>query len=275
MARIDWLFKSIPKSVCLGLLTLFLITVVFPATAQSDLKLALIKREVKGEILALNQQNNSNSSLLNQGKVLFVNGRFAEAITVWQQAVKRFEREGDSRSDPFGNRTQLALTLNYLANAYQELGQWQQAKDAITQSLTLLKSLSQPNILAQALNSQGNIQLATGQTEAALNTWQQAEKAYSQAGDETGVIGTKINQAQALKALGLYRRAKVKLEELNTKLQNSPDTILKAMGLRSLGVALQVVGDLTQSQEILIQSLAISQKLNSDLESSTTLLLNS
>ncbi|MGA9379313.1 MAG: tetratricopeptide repeat protein, partial [Phormidium sp.] len=214
MAKIRWLLKSIPKNVCLGLLTLFLVTVVFPATAETDFKFALARWEVKGEIVALNQQNNSNSSLLAQGQMLFAKGRFAEAVRVWEQAVKELQREGD--------RTQLALTLNYLANAYQELGQWQEAKNAISQSLTLLKSPSPPIILAQALNTQGSILLATGQTEAALISWQQAEKAYFQAGDETGILGTKINQAQALQALGLYRKAKLNLEELNTKLQGLP-----------------------------------------------------
>ncbi|MFB2893402.1 CHAT domain-containing protein [Aerosakkonemataceae cyanobacterium BLCC-F50] len=264
MIRIRSLLKSIHKTVWLGLLTLFLVTVVFPATAESHLKFALTKREVKREIITLNQQNYPELSLLEQGRRLFANGRFAEAVSVWQQAVNRLQGESD--------RTQLALTLNYLANAYQELGQWQQAKDAITQSLTLLQAQSSPNILAQTLNTQGNIQFATGQTEAALSSWQQAEKAYSQAGDETGFIGSKINQAQALQALGLYRRSKQNLEELNTKLQSLPNTALKAMGLRSLGVALQVVGDLTRSQEVLNQSLAISQQLNSDAETSTTLL---
>ncbi|MFB2937869.1 CHAT domain-containing protein [Aerosakkonemataceae cyanobacterium BLCC-F154] len=260
MLRISVWLKYIHKSVWLGLLTLFLIAVVFPATAQSDWQFPIANRQV----MAVNQQDSSDASLLEQGRSLFANGRFAEAVTVWQQAAQSFQEKGDRR--------QLAITLNYLANAYQELGKWQEAKDAITQSLTLLKSPSQPIILAQALNTQGNILLATGQTEAALNSWIQAEKAYSQAGDETGVLGTKINQAQALQALGLYRRAKESLEELNTKLQNLPDTALKAMGLRSLGVALQVVGDLAKSQEVLNQSLAVSQKLNSDAETSSTLL---
>ena len=264
MAKMRSLLKSIHQSVWVGLLTLFLVTVVFPATAQSDFKFPVAKREVKGEIIALNQQNNPNSNLLAEGRMLFANGRFAEAVTVWQQAVKQLQGNGD--------RTQLAVALNYLANAYQELGQWQEAQDAIDQSLNLLKSPSQPIILAQALNTQGYILLATGQTEAALNSWQQAEKAYSQAGDETGVFGSKINQAQALQTLGLYRKAKLNLEELNTKLQSLPDTALKAMGLRSLGVALQVIGDLTRSQEVLSQSLTIAQKLNSDSETSVTLL---
>jgi len=119
--KIRSLLKSIYKSVWLGLLTLFLVTVIFPATAQSDCRggfsrqFLILKdnlscntdingQDIKGEIIALNQQNNANLSLLAQGRMLFVNGRFAEAVTVWQQAAKGFEVEGD--------RSQLALTLN-------------------------------------------------------------------------------------------------------------------------------------------------------------------
>ncbi|HEY9301287.1 MAG TPA: tetratricopeptide repeat protein, partial [Phormidium sp.] len=277
MVKLRSLLKAINYTVWLGLLSLLIVTTILPAAAHTDFRFSIFdSRSASSAInpsnnLESNRQNDA-SSLLEQGRILYEAGRFAEAVTVWQQAAKGFEGKGDSRSDPFGNRTQLALTLNYLANAYQELGQWQQAKDANTQSLTLLKSQSGSIILAQALNTQGSLLLATGKTEAALNSWQQAEKAYSQAGDDTGVVGSKINQAQALQALGFYRRAKLNLEELNTKLQGLPDTALKAMGLRSLGVALQVVGDLTRSQEALNQSLAISQKLNSDSEISTTLL---
>jgi len=267
MIRIDSLLKSIHKSVWLGLLTLFLVTAVFPATAQSDLKFALAKRDAETEILDGNQGRfTDNSSWLEQGRNLYENGRFAEAVTVWQQARKKFQAEGDT--------LQLALTLNYLANGYQELGQWEEAKSAIAQSLTLLNSQSNqsnPTILAQALNTQGSLLLAMGQTEAALESWQKAEKAYAKAGDKTGVLGSKINQIQALQALGLYRQSQLILEELNTKLPGLPDSSLKAIGLRSLGVALQVVGYLTRSQDVLNQSLAISQKLKSDSETSATL----
>lgn len=269
MVKLRSLLKAINYTVWLGLLSLLIVTTVLPAAAYTDFRFSIFaSRSTFSPInpsnnLESNKQNDA-SSFLEQGRILYEAGRFAEAVTVWQQAVRGFERNGD--------RTQLAITLNYLANAYQELGQWQQAKQAITQSLTLLKSSFQPNLLAQTLNTQGSILLATGQTEAALTSWQQAEKAYSQTGDETGVLGSKINQSQALQALGLYRQASLNLEELNTKLQSLPDTTLKAMALRSLGVALQVVGDLTRSQEVLNQSLTISQKLNSDLETSTTLL---
>jgi CHAT domain-containing protein len=61
------------------------------------------------------------------------------------------------------------------------------------------------------------------------------------------------------------------LEQVNKELQAHPDSLLKATGLRSLGVALQVVGDLEKSQEVLEQSLAIIQRLDSSLDTSETL----
>ena len=69
----------------------------------------------------------------------------------------------------------------------------------------------------------------------------------------------------------MYRRAKITLEQLNANLQALPNSSLKAKGLRSLGVALQVVGDLTKSQELLEQSLAIAQQINSPADLSATL----
>lgn len=119
-------------------------------------------------------------------------------------------------------------------------------------------------IRAQTLNTQGATQLAAGQAEAALETWKQAEAAYKAAGDETGTLGSQLNQVQALQALGQYRRARTELEQINARLQSLPDSALKADGLRSLGITRFRVGDLKESQAILQSSLSISQRLNTD-----------
>ncbi len=157
------------------------------------------------------------------------------------------------------------------------MGQGEQAQEAIATSLRLLQSFEQLEprgvaILAQALNTQGNLQLARGQTETALATWKQAEATYTRAGNETGKRGSRINQAQALQTLGQYRRANELLNKLVEELQAQPDSVLKADGLRSLGIALQTTGDLVQSKAILEQSWAISQQLNANADSSATLL---
>lgn len=127
---------------------------------------------------------------------------------------------------------------------------------------------------AQTLNDEGIRQLEAGQAEAALETWKQAEAAYTKAGDELGKLGSQLNQVQALQTLGQYRRARHLLEQINTRLQTLPDSPLKANSLRSLGIVLLRTGDLSASQQVLQSSLEISQRLDTDTSSTLLALGN-
>jgi CHAT domain-containing protein len=257
-----WL-RAIRASVWLALLTFFLVTVGVPVEAIDRVGSPLENRSLPSSI-----QSIAASSPLEQGQILYEGGRFSEAVTIWQKAVQNAHRQHERLNE--------ALGLSYLSLVYQKLGEWEQAKQAIAQSLELLKpqtNLKETGIpvLAQVLNTQGSIQLAMGQPETALETWQQAEKTYTQAKDDTGILGSQINQAQALQTLGLYRRAKMILEQANERLQKRDDSLLKALGLKSLGTVLQVAGDLRESEKILKQSLAIAKQLNIPLDTSEIL----
>jgi CHAT domain-containing protein len=205
---------------------------------------------------------------LERGKEKYQNGQFFEAVNEWKKAVEIYQTQGEIL-----NQIQ---ALNYLSLAYKELGQWPEAKEAIQNSLNLLQNLGNLNekgllLWGQALNQQGTLKLLQGETEAALTTWQEAETAYDRAGDERGQFISKINQAQALQALGQYRRSKSILENQLIELQNQPDSLVKARGLRSLGIALQTIGDPLQSKSILEESWAISERLNSVTDQSAAL----
>jgi CHAT domain-containing protein len=187
-------------------------------------------------------------------------------VQVLQQSVQQYRTQGDT--------LRLAATLSNLSLAYQQLGAWSEAKQAIAQSLNILgyqpqetremrKQIDTPQILAQSLDIQGRLQLATGQTQEALTTWQQAQKIYSKAGDANGVVRSHINQAQALRTQGFYRRAEKTLQDVYKILQSQPDSLEKTVGLRSLGDILQLVGNLKDSQSALQQSLEIAQRLQS------------
>ena len=73
---------------------------------------------------------------------------------------------------------------------------------------------------------------------------------------------SRINQAKTLQSKGFYRRALDTLNELNDSLATQPDSLTKAVALRSLGDTLQLTGDLDRSQHILQQSLEMAQKLH-------------
>lgn len=280
-AKIKAFLKVIPSRSWFGVLTGLLLAIALPAIAESPLiknsnnptfeKRGYIDRyHLKdSEFISLKNQTNSAATLLAKGRILYESGRFAEAAEIWQQAAKEAENQGNSLL--------LAQCLNALAIVEQELGDLQQATDSISKSFSLIQQSGKERedstkILAQTLNVQGSIQLKYGQAEAALATWKQAEATYAKAEDEMGIMGSKINQAQALQTLGIYRRAETILEEINQKLQSQPDSLLKVTGLRSLGVALSVVGNLVKSEQVLQQSLDLAQRLHSPLETSAILL---
>ncbi|NBD14764.1 MAG: CHAT domain-containing protein [Cyanobacteria bacterium] len=199
-------------------------------------------------------QTVATDSPLQAGRTAYEQGRYQEAVTAWQAAETTFREQKQ--------RGYQALTLAYLASAYQQLGQGEEAQQSLQASLRWLNSGSFPrDLIAQVLNIQGRLQLAQGQPKTALATWEETETLYRQLEDEQGMIGAQLNQAQALQSLGLYRQANLRLQEINRQLASQPDSALKVQGLQSLGSTLQVVGNLDESQAVLENALASAQPL--------------
>ncbi|MEH2295944.1 CHAT domain-containing protein [Nostoc sp.] len=206
------------------------------------------------------------ASLLQQGKILYNIGNFAKAVEVLQEAVQAYKQQGES--------FRLAATLSNLSLAYQQLGAWSQAQQAITESLNLLKGENENEnlqIFAQSLDIQGRLQLTMGKAEAALATWQQTEKIYKELDNKSGVVRSLINQAQAWRTQGFYPRSVKTLDQVSQTLKSQPDSIEKTVSWRSLGDALLVLGDLAKSRQALEESLRIARNLQSSADISASL----
>jgi CHAT domain-containing protein len=262
--------KTIQYYFLLAFMTVLLCVVSSPLLAKIPLN---------SHLYPFNERTSSApTSPVDKGKALYDAGRFAEAVQLLQQAVQEYKTQGDN--------LRLAVALSNLSLAHQQLGAWGEAKQAISDSLSLLKGeerfspvnnsaknpksggrvIKNPLVFAQSLDIQGRLQLATGQAELAQATWEKAAKTYAQVGDKNGVVRSHINQAQAWRSQGFYRRAAEILIEVNQTLQSQPDSVEKAVGLRSLGDALLVVGDSEKSRIILQQGLAVAQRLKSPTE---------
>jgi tetratricopeptide (TPR) repeat protein len=227
-------------------------------------------------------QNSLNpTTLVEQGKSLYEAGKFSQAVAVLQQAREAFKTQGDKLKE--------SMTLSNLALAYQQLGSWSEAQQALTESLNLLQSeetvsktpqnraSERLQVLAQTLDIQGRFQFSVGQVEPALKTWQQAAATYAQMGNQDGRRQSQINQAQALQSMGFYTRAcktllntlgieaqdcQISNEQLQT-LKAQPNSLTQAVALRTLGDVLQLVGDLQQSENVLKLSLQVAERLQS------------
>jgi CHAT domain-containing protein len=196
--------------------------------------------------------------LLEEGKTLFAIGQVAAAARAWQHAAVGFSQIDD--------RLNQARSLRYLAVAYFNLDRLVDAEDAIDRALSLLPQHPsvtevQIQLLAQALNTRGNIQLSLGQPAAALSTWQQAEREYERMADEVGKLGSQIDRAKALQNLGLYPRSRTLLQQVLSQLQSQSDPSLEATGLRMLGEAMRAIGDLEASRQLLDRSVEIGKGL--------------
>ena len=244
------LLKSITLNLSLAIITTLLITVFSPVSAQDNIK------SIFPTLIAKNAAELPQIQF-QQGKVFFEKADFKQAAEVWQDAAVGFSRQGDKINQ--------AWSLSLVSLALQNLGDLQQAQTAIDKSLSLLQNQKgNAEILAVALNTQGSLKIKTGQANDALEAWKQAELIYTKLNDNAGIIGSQINQAQALQAMGFYRRSQKLLESVNQTLLPQPDSQLKVQGLQSLGIALHLVGDLKKSEEVLKLSLAISQRLSLD-----------
>ncbi len=110
----------------LSFLILFFATGVTP-TSRASIPAGLppTPLQKKGEGGAID-----TSQLVQQGRELYEAGQFSQAVKVWQQAAKTYQTTKDLPS--------LAMVLSNLSLAYQQLGQLNQAKQAIADSFSLL-----------------------------------------------------------------------------------------------------------------------------------------
>ncbi|MCC5670411.1 CHAT domain-containing protein [Nostoc sp. CHAB 5784] len=218
-------------------------------------------------------------SLVQQSQALYEGGEFAEAVQLLKKAADEFKATNNVLNE--------AIALTNLSLVYQQLGQWQQANEVISQTIKLLQSLEDSDysqerasaggaaltqVFAQALDVRGGLELAQGQTEVALSTWQSAAKIYQHLDDISALIRNHINQAQAMQALGNYLQADHTLTSLRENLQKQPDSPVKARGLYSLGNVLRSLGYLSDSHKILEESYSVAGKVGSAIAQSNALL---
>ncbi|ABW30904.1 TPR domain protein [Acaryochloris marina MBIC11017] len=232
---------------CLSLLgvgCMFAITVVFSEER--------VLAEPTEQVWVANTNN-----LEQRGKALFDARQFPQAADVLRAAVGQYQQRD--------NRVGEAIALSNLALVYEQLGQWPEANQAIEQSLELLQGQSTPEagqLLAQVLNTEGQLKLAQGQAQLALKAWQRSEEIFTQIGDTEAVTRSRVNQAQALQSMGQYRRSIKTLRKVTTDLAEQPDSLTEVVALRSLGEALRVAGELPDAREALEKSVEMAGRLD-------------
>jgi CHAT domain-containing protein/tetratricopeptide (TPR) repeat protein len=214
------------------LLALVLATGILPVVAQTH------------HFNSIVQSSASANLLVQEGKDLYDKGKFSEAIEKLHQAETDFHESGELLNQ--------SMVLINISLAYQGLGEWQKAGKNIAESLKILNSIPENfkdklKILAGALEVQGKQQLAVGQSEESLKTWQKAASNFNELGDKNGMIRTQIHQSLALQELGHYREA---YKTLALLIDDFPQELsLQATAYRVFGNVIREVGLVDEEEE--------------------------
>ena len=209
--------------------------------------------------------------LIQQGERDYRSGDFEQAGAIWQKLAERFAESGDALNQ--------AMALSNLSLVKQKLGLWDDANQAIAQSTNLLNSLPKTpekrSIYAATLEIDGQLKLASGDPQQALNLWKESEAVYQNLPDinHSRIIANQINQAQAMQSLGLYPQAcqtllsslglddqscQISKADLSSLTTDHSDISLQILSLRSLSKVLRVIGKLEESQQVLQKSLLLT-----------------
>lgn len=212
------------------------------------------------------QNQLSPLSLVQLGKKNYHSGKYSEGLKFLQKAQNIYGSRG--------NLLNQAQVLNWISLTYQQLGDLQKAETAIDKSLSLLEVVPKDSqkVRAQVLNTQGRLQFITGKAQTALDTWKQAQALYKQTGDEVGVIGSQINQVEAMQSIGLYNRAQSLFRDIRSNLNQQSDSSIKIAGLRNLGSILRQTGNFQESRDVLLQALLFASKQEFSHDKSAILL---
>ncbi|NER80433.1 MAG: CHAT domain-containing protein [Leptolyngbya sp. SIO1D8] len=248
----------------LGLLTVLLCVAGRPAIAHFPTAIPTATWSVAQEPGVLAQ---AVASPEQQAQAAYDQGQYQAAAEWLQQAQQQYQTQGET--------VRAAIALSNLCLTYQQLGNWSAAEEALTQAWNRLENQRVPQgIQAQILDVQGQLHFARGEAAAALTTWQQTADLYTQLGDRPRQSLSRLHQAQALQAQGLFQQVFRTLEDLANDLADEPDSAMKATILRQLGDSLRATGHFAQAGEVLQDSFAIAEGLqNNSLMAATALSL--
>ena len=128
--------------------------------------------------------DSSAGKYLSQGLSAFRRGAFEQAVLDWREAARLYEKEGKS------NKQREALTL--LSQAYQYIGQYNEALKILKSALALAQKSGDRTQIASVLGSLGNLHITLGPPDKAFQYLNESLSMAKELGD-SGLSATILN----------------------------------------------------------------------------------
>jgi CHAT domain-containing protein len=196
---------------------------------------------------------------LEKAENLYQEGQFNEAISILENAINNYEKEGEIIHQ--------AYALRNLSLIYLQLGNWQEAENNIDRAIAVSKLINnnreQEKILNLSLEIKGELQLAIDDPEIALKTWQESSELAYKRGDISQFFKSELKQIEALQEMGFYARAVKMLAEIELKLEQANADLVTAKAWQNVGNVSRKLSKFPESELALKKGLDIAKQQKS------------
>ncbi len=193
------------------------------------------------------------------GMVFLYQGRYGAAINSLQESVNGFHDAKDR------TRT-MAQILNDFAEALAVAGRGDEAAKPLEEAQGVVKELKNDNVMADILDTQGDVLFYRGDAKAAKALYQQSLQMATRAKDEDRILISKLDIAQADVALRQPQVAASSLRQLVVQADAAGRRYLSVLCSVALAEASVAAKPDAHSRQVLEQLLGKSEKLGVRME---------
>lgn len=249
METIANVVRGTPSHTSCKFLRQFLIIIIFLAVIES--------LSYPSPLLAESASVLSNSpaeKYMMQGLSAFQRGAFEQAVLDWREAVKLYEKEGKS------NKQQETLAL--LAQAYQYIGQYNEALKCLKSALILAQKSGDRTQIASVLGSLGNLHITLGPPDKAFQYLNEGLSMARELGD-SGLSAIILNNLGNLFITKMeYSKALNAYLESMALAKKSNNDLLAVIALTNAAMAHMENGQYKESKGLLDRALDETRKLD-------------
>jgi serine/threonine protein kinase/Tfp pilus assembly protein PilF len=193
------------------------------------------------------------------GMIFLYQGRYAAAVNSLQESVNGFHDVKDR------TRT-MAQILNDFAQALAMAGRGTEAAKPLEEAQGVARELKNDNVMADILNTQGDVLFYRGDLKGAKNLYQQGLQTASRAKDRDRILLSKLDLAKADIALGQPQAAVISLRQLVAQADAAGLKYPSLQCSLSLAEATVAAKDYSRARQELNQLLGKSEKLGLRME---------
>jgi serine/threonine protein kinase/tetratricopeptide (TPR) repeat protein len=231
--------------------TLESLSEAYTATGQYDQAMTELMRALE---LSRKAGDSGGIALVSHqiGLVLGYQGRFGASVKSLQDAVKAFRAQGE-------NGVTMAEFLADLSGALARVGKGDESTSTLDQAQKIQQALKNESLLAEILNTRGDVDFYRGDYKSAEQSYQSALRIASRTKEDAVTLLSKVNLARAAVAEGRYQEALRMLQPLLNGKRAAPANLSLQINLATAQAAIGTK-DYARANHILDQEVITAKR---------------